>query len=144
MKKDLEKVTMNKPELIFTGRKSYYGVEPVVDNQTTFYKIEFPLKNVSGTTEKIPEKVTEKYPEDINSTQKKILDLIADEKTISREEIAGKLGLSLEGIKKNIKQLKDKGIVKRVCLDKGGQWEIVEKDSGQRKGHKGGSGEVVS
>jgi ATP-dependent DNA helicase RecG len=45
---------------------------------------------------------------------------------ISREELAELCGLTSDGIKYNIRKLREKGIIKRVGPDKGGHWEVVE------------------
>jgi ATP-dependent DNA helicase RecG len=112
---------------MFNGWKSYYNVEPIVENEITFYKIEFPLKTRwEKYPKKYPKKYPEKYPENINDTQKAIIDLIYSNNKISREEIANKIGLSLEGIKKNIKLLKERNLLRRIGPDKGGYWKVLE------------------
>jgi len=40
--------------------------------------------------------------------------------------LATLLKLSEDGVKYQIKKLKDKGIIKRVGPDKGGYWEVIE------------------
>ena len=54
----------------------------------------------------------------------KILDLIKENPSITRQEIAEVLEMSVEGVDKNIKKLKISGQLKRVGPDKGGHWEI--------------------
>ena len=85
----------------------------------------FKRKKIKDAPEKYPLKYPEKYPE-ANETQLKILYLIETNPKITREQIATKLGLSLPGIKKNIKTLKDKNFIKRIGPDKSGHWEVVE------------------
>ena len=104
---------------MFNGWKSYYKTEPIVEDGTTFYKISFPLKV------KFDGNASEKYPE-TNKTQLRIIYLMSMDSKITGEELANELRLSLEGIKKNIKQLKQKSIIKRMGPDKGGSW-IVKK-----------------
>ncbi len=67
---------------------------------------------------------SEKYPENINDTQRAILNLIDSQKTISKEAIAKNVGISLDGVKKSIRLLKEKGLLIRVGQDKGGHWEV--------------------
>jgi predicted HTH transcriptional regulator len=45
-----------------------------------------------------------------------------------------KLGISTTAIDKNIAALKKKGILKRAGSDRGGRWEIIEKDADEAKG----------
>ena len=44
---------------------------------------------------------------------------------LTRGQLAEKLNISPETIKKNIEELKAKKILKRIGPDKGGHWEIV-------------------
>ena len=46
--------------------------------------------------------------------------------TISIEELAELCGLTRDGINYNIRNLKNKGIIKRIGPDKGGHWEVIE------------------
>lgn len=41
-------------------------------------------------------------------------------------EIANATGLSIAGVKKNIRKLKDANLIRRVGPDKGGHWEVVK------------------
>jgi predicted HTH transcriptional regulator len=65
---------------------------------------------------------------DVDTTQKttqKILDQIKANPYISRQELAELCGLTSDGIKYNIRKLREKGIIKRIGPDKGGHWEVV-------------------
>ena len=61
-------------------------------------------------------------------TTQKILELIQVNPEISQSELAEKCGISMDGIKWQIKQLKEKGIIHRIGADKGGHWEIIKKE----------------
>ena len=67
------------------------------------------------------QKTPRKHPE---STQK-IINAILKKPTITRKELAKKLGLSQDSIKHHILILKKKGILKRIGPDKGGYWKIM-------------------
>ena len=58
-------------------------------------------------------------------TREKILALIKENPEITTSELAGSLDLTAKGIEWQIKQLKDKGIIRRVGADKGGHWEVL-------------------
>ncbi len=47
------------------------------------------------------------------------------EAKITTKELADKTGLSVKGIEWNIKELKDKGLLRRIGADRGGYWEVV-------------------
>ena len=44
----------------------------------------------------------------------------------STNELAEKTGLSVSGIEKNIKELKQKWLIRRIGSPKGGHWEITD------------------
>lgn len=56
----------------------------------------------------------------------KILELIEENPNITRQEMASIIGLSIEGIDKNIRKLKTENKITRIGSDKGGHWEIVK------------------
>ncbi|WP_418851991.1 winged helix-turn-helix domain-containing protein [Prevotella sp.] len=58
-------------------------------------------------------------------SSERILDLIKNKPTISAAEIAMKMDMSSRGVEKQIKKLRETGIIKRNGTDFGGYWEIV-------------------
>src|SRR3989344_5448112 len=106
---------------MFDGWKSYYKIEPNVENEITFYKIEFPLKT--------------RWDKDLESDQK-IINLLKENKEITIEEIAKNLNLTTRAIDKSISKLKEKGILRRVGPDKGGYWEVIDMNK-RRKNNNG-------
>jgi len=76
-----------------------------------------------------PEEMVEKTRE---KSDQKIIKLISQNSEITLEELMHKLDFSASGIKKIIKNLKEKGILKRVGADKGGYWEIVLREDNKR------------
>ncbi|MCR5065138.1 MAG: HTH domain-containing protein, partial [Bacteroidales bacterium] len=54
-----------------------------------------------------------------------ILELITKNPQITLSELADKLNMTRRGIDKNIKKLKEQGIIRRIGPDKGGYWEII-------------------
>jgi len=57
----------------------------------------------------------------------KILLLLRANKTMTREEMAQKLGISVKGIDWQITKLKQEGKLKRIGPDKGGHWEVLKR-----------------
>ena len=55
----------------------------------------------------------------------KILELISASPSITISEIADRLGMTKRGVDKNIKRLKEQGVIRRVGPDKGGHWEVI-------------------
>ena len=61
-------------------------------------------------------------------TQKKIVNLLLANKQLSAAKIAEQLDLGSRSIEKNIKKLKEYGILKRYGSPKSDYWEIVDKE----------------
>ena len=61
-------------------------------------------------------------------TTQKILHLISKNPSITRQELSQGIGITPDGIKYHLDQLKKRGILVRVGPDKGGHWEVVKKD----------------
>ena len=78
----------------------------------------------SNSTEETVEKkeTTQKTRE---KTREKILALIKENPEITTTELAASVDLTVKGIEWQIKQLKEKGIIRRVGADKGGHWEVL-------------------
>ena len=62
---------------------------------------------------------------ELNHTQKMILSMIKSDNQISATEISKHIGLSVRAIEKSIKELREKGILKRNGPARGGYWEII-------------------
>jgi len=74
-----------------------------------------------------PEKTTHELPRNYPETTQKILQLIKENKFITRKEIAQKLGnITEDGVKYHLNKLKQLGVIRRVGPDRGGWWEVIE------------------
>lgn len=62
-------------------------------------------------------------------TRVKILSLLRSNASMSREELAHQLGITVKGVDWQIAKLKQEGKLKRVGPDKGGHWEVLENNS---------------
>lgn len=71
--------------------------------------------------EKGREKGREKSRE---KSREKVLRLIGENSAITTQEIAQALGLSLKGVEKIIRTLKQQERLRRIGPDKGGHWEV--------------------
>ena len=80
------------------------------------YRIEIPyVPTLQGSAIDTTQKTTQKIVEQMRSNP-----------TISIEELAELCGLTRDGINYNIRNLKNKGIIKRVGPDKGAHWEVID------------------
>ena len=76
-------------------------------------------KAYGATGEKSSQKSSQK-------SDQKILSIMKSMPDITMAEIANATGLSVAGVKKNIRKLKDAYLIRRVGPDKGGHWEVVK------------------
>lgn len=59
-------------------------------------------------------------------SKEKILQIIANNPYVTTRELSEITGLSIAGIEKNMRQLKEKGLIRRIGPDKGGHWEVLK------------------
>ena len=94
------------------------------DDARSYFLLEIPCREGFETkiSEKSELKTTEKSSE---KSSEKILILMKSNPAISAKEIAKELNMTSRSVEKNIKTLRDKGILRRVGPDKGGHWEVL-------------------
>lgn len=61
-----------------------------------------------------------------NKTEDLMLDLIRDNPNITISQFAIKTNLSESGVKKNLRNLKDENLIRRVGSNKNGYWKIID------------------
>jgi ATP-dependent DNA helicase RecG len=94
-------------------------------------KLDLSEKNSDNTVvgvEKISQENGKKTARKRQENGKKIIDAVLADSQISINELAEKLGVSVKTIRTNIEKLKNEGIIQRIGPNKGGYWEIIEKD----------------
>ena len=84
----------------------------------------FSSEKSTGSSEK-----TSNSSEKTSNSSEKILELIKQNPKISAAGIAMEIGISSRGVEKQIKKLREAGIIKRNGADFGGYWEIVNLDN---------------
>lgn len=66
-----------------------------------------------------------KFREETEKTREKILDLLGKQPFFTAAELAKELSITEKAVEWQIKQLKEKKIIKRIGPNKGGHWEII-------------------
>jgi ATP-dependent DNA helicase RecG len=85
--------------------------------KVVFHRVPQPEAATPETTRKTGKKPRVK-------TREKIIELIRQTPTITTQELAAETELTVKGVEWNLRQLKQKRILKRIGPDKGGRWEI--------------------
>ncbi len=129
------------------GKEPRYRTE-AISFCTTFYNLNWSEKgrvsveNVASAVESSVERFgvneessVEKFDvnvENADSSQKtvgrtaqKILDYVVADPSITAENLAGKIGVSKRAIEKNIKNLRELGVLIREGSDKSGYWRVI-------------------
>ena len=93
-------------------------------------KVVFPYpeeQKVEGkVTSKVDSKVDSKEPVKLNSTQRRIVELMKTDPEITIASLSEAIGIGHSGIKKNIAKLKEAGVIERLGSDKTGSWKVNE------------------
>jgi len=72
------------------------------------------------------QKTVEKNCGEKQKTVEKILSIINENPFVTQNQLIDLTGLSRRGVEWQLKQLKDKNVIRRIGADKGGHWEIVQ------------------
>lgn len=116
------------------GENGRISVEEVADRVNSTLK-KYPV-NGGASEKKYPvnnESTLKKYPvknelnRPVGRTAQRIIDMVISNPMITREKMAVELGISLDGVKKQIKNLRERGILVHEGSDKAGYWRIIVK-----------------
>ena len=58
-------------------------------------------------------------------TTEKIMSVMKSMPDVTLAELANATGISVDGVRWNIRKLKDANLIRRIGPDKGGHWEVV-------------------
>ena len=114
-------------EEIYLNQQMYYdSIAQCHINGNVNVFINFMLKCINSSLEKITQKTTQKTTQKImlNDNQLSIIELIKENSKITRNELANILNITPDGVKYNLKKLIDNGFIERVGPEKGGYWKI--------------------
>jgi len=72
------------------------------------------------------EKTTPKTTPKQVSTKERLVQYMVEDLSITREELAQKLNISINGVKQHILTLKKDGVLKRIGSGRSGYWEVID------------------
>lgn len=123
---------------IFNAAKEYDLPEPKFQEFDNMFRVELFRNNSMTESEKeageSSEKVRRRVGEgsdiirgyELSDTQKKIVNRLLYDRQLSAAKIAEQLGMGSRSIEKNIKKLKEFGILIRHGSPKNGYWEVID------------------
>lgn len=96
------------------------------------------IKTYRESIEDIPEsrEKLKKGREKKTKSGEKIIELLSQDNSLSAAALAERIGITSKAVEKHIAKMKTEGILKRVGPDKGGYWQVVEKERAQSVGKK--------
>lgn len=95
---------------------------PTIEEADGGIRVSFQRNN-QGNPQTISQTDTTETPQ---KTSQKILELIEENPQITTHEMAAVIGIDRRNIHRNIKKLREQGVLCRVGPDKGGRWEIIK------------------
>lgn len=113
--------------MVYANQQEYYNaIAASTANGQSGPFIDFMLNEILKTLQKnireeVPDKVPNKVP---NNSELSILRLLADNPHLTRIELAEKIGLTENGIKKIISNMKAAGWIERKGSNKTGYWVV--------------------
>ena len=123
---------------IFNAAKEYDLPEPKFQEFDNMFRVELFRNNSMTELEKEAGESSEKSRRrvgeasdifrgyELSDTQKKIVNLLLCDRQLSAAKIAEQLGMGSRSIEKNIKKLKELGILIRHGSPKNGYWEVID------------------
>jgi ATP-dependent DNA helicase RecG len=111
-------------EKIMTACREEGKPEPLFDSSQSGVRVLFtdnaqPASGIISDAD-----IGDNIGDNLNATQQKIIDLIAEDATISARVAAEKIGITPRNVEANIRVLKKMGIVERIGSAKSGRWVI--------------------
>ena len=88
--------------------------------------VKIPFEKIEVNKFIVANKVSNKVSNKANGTKEKIISAIRNNPNVTINQLMVITGLSEPGVKKNLKQLKDAGIIARIGANKNGYWEVLK------------------
>ena len=116
---------------MFSSCKEYGIREPELLEIGDSFRVNLYRPSYNEVHQKVhqssPKKAPKSSPKDVNQTQQKIIEMILLNPKMTQAAMAEELGVTSRAVKKNIKELNERGILRRVGSARSGYWEIKGK-----------------
>lgn len=100
------------------------GAIKIEKNRVT---LTIPFQRIDNETHaEVKNKVKNKAKININDSQKKIIETMRDNPNVKTVRLMAITGLSESGINRNLKKLKELGLIERIGSLKNGYWSVKE------------------
>lgn len=102
-----------------------YGKESIQIEKNRII-VTIPFEKIEVNKFIVSNNVSNKASNKVNRTQEKIITAIRNNSNVTINQLMVITGLSEPGVKKNLKHLKDAGIIARIGANKNGYWEVLK------------------
>ena len=103
-----------------------YPEEAAPSFRSTEQSFVVTLKNLNYGKFSMPSGIENGIDDGIENNTEKILNVLLSDPQITQKQIMAETGLSLRTIGRELKTLRDTGVIRRVGSDRAGYWEIVK------------------
>lgn len=107
---------------VIVWRKEYRISTQKISNST-----QISTQKVEDSTQTSIQKAENSTQKTEGSTQEQILNILREYPQTTRKELANIIGITEDGIKKQLANLKKEGMIERIGADNGGHWEVIER-----------------
>ena len=106
------------------GWKKLTGSDVSIKNERDYVLVTLGFSDV--VVENVVEDVVEDVVEKLSSRQLEILNMIKDNPNLSAVKISSILSINVRTIQRDLKRLKELGLISRVGADRGGKWNLLK------------------
>lgn len=110
------------------GWKKLTGSDVSIKNERDYVLVTLGFSDVvvEDVVENVVEDVVEDVVEKLSSRQLEILNMIKDNPNLSAVKISSILSINVRTIQRDLKRLKELGLISRVGADRGGKWNLLK------------------
>ena len=121
-----ENVGSGFPKIIAAWKEANWG-EPRLLNKLDVDEVELvlPVPSTKATSDTAPANAPANAPAKLNKTQIAIVKAMINDNNVTYDNLKDHIGVDRSTITRNIKVLKEKGVIRRVGEDKDGHWEVL-------------------
>jgi ATP-dependent DNA helicase RecG len=112
---------------MINGWNTKYGFKPIIDGDFDFYKITFPTTKLYQNDVYTTSMTTPITTSKDQNNELRILELLTSNPYLTQKDIAGYIGLTTDGVKYHIVNLKKRNKIKRKGSNRKGYWEVINK-----------------
>ncbi len=103
-----------------------YPEEAAPSFRSTEQSFVVTLKNLNYGMASMPSGIDVGIDDGVEKSAEKVLTAILSEPRITQKQLAKESGLSVRTVARELKRLRDSGVIRRVGSDRAGYWEIIE------------------